>query len=399
MRHLLLSLLPIAGCALASAAPSTFKGDVEFLRKHTKVIVLRNGRSRAAVAPAWQGRVMTSALAPDDPGFGWINYNFIATGKLVPHMNVFGGEDRLWLGPEGGQFALFFKKGDKFDVAHWQTPPFMDTKPFAVVKSTPSSATFERTDTLANYSGTKFHVRVTRKVTLLGAGQALKDLGCGPLPGVSVVAFETKNRLTNLGKTAWTEKSGMPSIWLLGQFNQSPTTTVVAPFHPGPEDKMGKIVNSAYFGPVPDSRLKVGEHDVFFKADGQYRSKIGLNPHRATGVIGSYDPAKGLLTVLLFTHPAHNDKYVNSMWEIQKKPFGGDETNSYNDGPLGGGQKQLGPFYEIESSSPAAHLAAGATIQHTQVTFHLQGPKDELEKVSKKVFGVGLDEVASAFSS
>ena len=31
-------------------------------------------------------------------------------------MNVFGGEDRFWLGPEGGQFALYFKAGDPFDL-------------------------------------------------------------------------------------------------------------------------------------------------------------------------------------------------------------------------------------------------------------------------------------------
>jgi hypothetical protein len=28
----------------------------------------------------------------------------------VPHINVFGGEDRFWLGPEGGQFSIFFAK-------------------------------------------------------------------------------------------------------------------------------------------------------------------------------------------------------------------------------------------------------------------------------------------------
>ena len=27
------------------------------------------------------------------------------------HVNVFGGEDRFWLGPEGGQYSIFFVKG------------------------------------------------------------------------------------------------------------------------------------------------------------------------------------------------------------------------------------------------------------------------------------------------
>ena len=41
-------------------------------------------------------------------------------------MNVFGGEDRFWLGPEGGQFALYFKARDPFDFDHWQVPAAFD---------------------------------------------------------------------------------------------------------------------------------------------------------------------------------------------------------------------------------------------------------------------------------
>jgi hypothetical protein len=37
-------------------------------------------------------------------GFGWINRKLIASRKIQPHINVFGGEDRFWIGPEGGQF-------------------------------------------------------------------------------------------------------------------------------------------------------------------------------------------------------------------------------------------------------------------------------------------------------
>ena len=41
-------------------------------------------------------------------------------------MNVFGGEDRFWLGPEGGQYALYFKPDDPFDLDHWQVPDAFD---------------------------------------------------------------------------------------------------------------------------------------------------------------------------------------------------------------------------------------------------------------------------------
>jgi len=100
----------------ASAGPPgrTFADDVAFLSTHTKILVLADERDGAqvAVAPAWQGRVMTSTAAGGaGSSYGWINRAFIAAGGVDPHINVFGGEDRFWLGPEGGQFSIFFAKG------------------------------------------------------------------------------------------------------------------------------------------------------------------------------------------------------------------------------------------------------------------------------------------------
>ena len=77
---------------------------------------------------------MTSTAGGDAGlSFGWINRELIASGKLQPHINVFGGEDRFWLGPEGGQFSIFFAKGAKFELADWFTPAAIDTLPFQVV--------------------------------------------------------------------------------------------------------------------------------------------------------------------------------------------------------------------------------------------------------------------------
>ena len=39
------------------------------------------------------------------------------------HFNNYGGEERFWLGPEGGQFSLWFAPGAKQDLDHWLTPP------------------------------------------------------------------------------------------------------------------------------------------------------------------------------------------------------------------------------------------------------------------------------------
>jgi len=56
--------------------PSNFGDDVAFLKKHTEVVVLRQGDAAVAVAPAYQGRVMTSSATGDTgTSYGWLNYN------------------------------------------------------------------------------------------------------------------------------------------------------------------------------------------------------------------------------------------------------------------------------------------------------------------------------------
>ena len=82
----------------------------DFLKKHIKVIELKNAGSAIALVPDWQARVMTSTAEGDSGfSFGWINRALISSGKLAPHINAFGGEERLWLGPEGGQYSIFFQ--------------------------------------------------------------------------------------------------------------------------------------------------------------------------------------------------------------------------------------------------------------------------------------------------
>jgi hypothetical protein len=85
------------------------------------------------------------------------------------------------------------------------------------------------------------------------------------------------------------------------------------------------------------------------------------------------------------------------MWEISDAPYGGDVANSYNDGPPAPGALPLGPFYELESSSPAAKLAAGASLTHVHRTFHFRGPEAELDRVAKKALGVSIADIVAAF--
>lgn len=386
----------VALSAAQSNPPATFASDLAFLKQHTKVIVLAgDGGAQVAVAPEYQGRVMTST-ADGTTSFGWIGRDAVASGKRQPHMNVFGGEDRFWLGPEGGQYALYFKPGDPFDVDHWQTPEPFDWGAWTVASQSGTNATFTKSMSLTNHSGTRFELDVSRTVHVLGAADVAAQLHVAMPAGVHVVAFESRNTVTNTG-AAWTAGKGVVSIWILGQFTPTPSTTIAIPFAPGSESARGPVVNDAYFGKVPADRLQIKDGVIRFRGDGQYRSKIGLPPLRATGIAGSYDSASHVLTIVQFSKPEGVRDYVNSMWETQKEPYRGDALNSYNDGPLGPGKPGLGPFYELESSSPALKLASGGRYTHVRRTFHFQGSEAALDPIARTVLKVGLADLASTF--
>jgi len=390
-----------AGCVKSAKAPEgiLFKDDLAFLKNHTKVVVLAgaDGLAQVAVNPDLQGRVMTSTAAgPDGLSFGWINRELLASGVNNPHINAFGGEDRFWLGPEGGQYSIFFKKGDPFDLDHWWTPPAINEGAYDIASQEAGRILFRKAMRLVNYSGTEFELELNREIRVLGA-EDVAALGVPVPAGVQMVAYASDNKITNTGAAAWAKETGLVSVWILGMFNPSPATTIVVPFKSGPEAELGPAVNDAYFGKVPADRLVVRDGVLFFSGDGKYRSKIGISPKRVLAFAGSYDAANEVLTLVHMTIPDGATDYVNSMWEIQEKPFAGDVVNSYNDGPSAPGAKPLGPFYELESSSPAAALGPGQTLAHVHTTMHFQGPEKALDGIARKVLGVGLEEIKTAF--
>jgi hypothetical protein len=398
--------LELAACGSVNrpATPgraASFDADIAFLRQHTQVVVLADpsGSAQVAVAPAYQGRVMTSTTGGSDaPSFGWIGRAAIASGKRQPHMNVFGGEDRFWLGPEGGQFALYFKPGDPFDLDHWQVPAPIDWDTWEIAGQSATEVRFRKPMTLVNYSRTQMTVDVDRTVRLLSSEQVARLLGVSPGTAVRTVAFESSNAVTNAGNTEWKPDTGLVSVWILGMFNPSADTTIVLPFTPGPESTLGPIVNDAYFGKVPADRLVITPSAVFFRGDGQYRSKVGLSPSRALQIAASYDASGQVLTLVQYTRPSDASRYVNSMWEVQREPYRGDVVNSYNDGPPEPGKAPLGPFFELETSSPALGLAPGQQHTHVHRTFHFLGPEAELDRLARATINVGLGDIVNVFA-
>jgi hypothetical protein len=380
-------------------ATGTFGHDLEFLSKYKETVVLSDSQSQAQVViiPGWQARVMTSTTSGNSGfSFGWINYKLISSGKSTPHINAFGGEERLWLGPEGGQFSVYFAKGAKQEFSNWFVPAELDTIGYELVSKNKNQASFKKEFQLVNYSGTTLNIGIERTISLLSRKSISQYLGLVLPDSISCVAYQSANVLNNLGKNVWTRETGMLSIWMLSMLNPSPEVTIFIPYIIGIENKLVKIVHDDYFGKVPLDRLIVENGIIYFKADGKYRSKIGIPPQRASEFSGSYDASRSALTLLWCDLPKGKTDYVNSKWEIQKDPFSGDAINAYNDGPVEDGT-QMGPFYELESSSPAANLKPGEKLTHTQRIFHFTGNEAELSRITEKIFGVSLEEIVKKF--
>ncbi len=317
------------------------------------------------------------------PSYGWINRKFIAEGKLSAQFNNFGGEERFWMGPEGGLNSWFFAPGAPQDFPHWKVPAPFDTDVFELVEKSSVRAVFSKDVHLVNARGVGFEVGMKREVTILDKSEI--ESMTGPLEGdLYVVAYTSSNSITNRGPFPWTEQTGLPSVWMLGMFNPSETTTVFIPYN---KDGEGIIVKDDYFGKIPPDRLRIEDGFIYFMIDGKFRSKLGLPAGRTLGLVGAYDSEAGLLTILKTDVPNPGDRFVK--WGEQEDAFGGDALNSYNDGPTEDGTI-MGPFFEIETSSPCATLSPGQTLTHTQTTIHVHGPKNALREVAKRVFGPGL---------
>ncbi|QJW91016.1 hypothetical protein HNV11_17360 [Spirosoma taeanense] len=390
----------LAGCAnhesgqtaASATGRKTFGDALSFLSKHKEVIVLTapdNDSAQVVVVGAYQGRVMTStANGAGGTSYGWVNDKLIAASRYEPHMNAFGGEDRIWLSPEGGQFSIYFKPGAPFDFDHWQTPAIIDTVSYKLVSKNKSEARFSQTATLYNHSGTRFDIGIDRQVRVLSQTQISRLLGVNSLEGLKVVGYETENTVRNRGDD-WQRDKGVLGIWILGMFIPAPQTTIIAPFTK--QRTAALQLTDNYFGKIPSERLRVQDSVVLLRADGKFRSKIGIAPASARPVAGSYDPDKGILTLVQFDLDPAGD-YLKSSWEMHKQPYRGDALNAYNDGPLADGS-QMGPFYELESNSAVRPLKRGEALVHHHRTFHIEGDRNALHRLTRTVLGVDLNQL------
>lgn len=380
---------------------NSFQADADFLARHFDIHVLRNDEGgRAIVIPALQGRTMTSSSKGEEgQSYGYIKYDAF-DAPMDPQINLYGGEDRIWISPEGGQFSVFFDPDVPMDFANWRTPKFLDTEVYEVVEKTDHLITTKNATAMMNMSGYVFDIELERTVELLSKDVAAEHLKTD-LDGVSLVAHESRNKLTNTGDKTWSQETGLIGLWSLCMSKPSAGATLMIPFRKGDEAELGTIVTSDYFGELDSTRLAVNEElgMIFLLGDGEYRSKLGLSEKRALPFLGSWDSQRCVLTISQFSMPESAPHgYTNNLWEFQEEPYAGDVINGYNDGPNDSGGK-LGGFYELETISPAYALEPGESRTHTQRIIRIEGEREKLDAIAKAVFDVSLDQVESQLNS
>jgi hypothetical protein len=376
----------------------TFGYDLNYLSGKDSIIILTGNGDLAQiiVSAKYQAKVFTSSAdGLTGKSLGFVNYKALDSNVIDEHMNGYGGENRFWIGPEGGKYSVYFQQGTEQVYDHWHTPSPIDTESWEIVSADSKNVSLQKDMEVINYLGNQLKLSVDRSISLIESPVITAKLGIEISPNVKTAAYSTTNTITNLNDFAWTEKTGTICIWMLDMFNPASRAVTIVPFNTGNDSELGKTVTSDYFGEIPANRLKIDENTVYLKTDGTYRSKIGLNVKRTQAIAGNYDPDSKRLTIITFDVDK-NAVYLNQEWNPTKDPLTGDALNAYNDGPLEDGSI-MGPFLELESVSPAAFLSPQQSLSHNHTVYHFIGEESDLNPIAEKLLGVSINKILKIF--
>ncbi len=386
--------------AIETSSPDllAFGQDLSFFSKNNaEVFLLGEGDSLIAVSPKYQGRVLTSTFGgAQGASLGWINHELIANNALGLQTMQIGGEDRFWLGPQGGDFSIFFPADSVYSDDNWRAPTALSSEPWDLVAKSKTQARFEKSADFENAKGKRFKVKAERELTVLDKKQVSEILGIEIPESVKVVAFQSFNKLTNVGDSAWDEKSGMLNISVQSCFNANKKTRVFVPYKAGAPEKLGDIVRDNYFEAATSGNgsLLVDPSYVMFKTDGRTMSGIGISGRRSEGIAVSFDASNGVLTVILYIKPSGTRGYLQNSWRRSGAArFDGDAISVYNNGPLARTSATADRFYEISTHSPALELGVGKSQFHLQRTFHFGGSEYDLGLISYKLTGIAIGQL------
>ena len=363
----------------------SFGKDLSFLNQHIETVVLKEGERQIIVSSEFQGRVFSStSKGLDGASYGWFDKRVIASDSAKQSISKVGGVSRIWFGPDQGENNVFGVLDQDTQEVVRVIPIDLEKLPFLILEKSETSIIIGNKMHIKNLKGFDFYIDVKRKIQLLLTKEIESNLKISLNDSIDFVAYSAETSMTNIGNENWTKEQGLISLWELGCMQPTPKTTVVIPLK-------GKLdAANSYFTPLDDTRIKIKDNVLFYRADANYFNKIGTLPENSRSYFGSYSPELNLLTVVRYNFIGEED-YVNAIPD-NTDPYKGDVINVFNDGKLGDAGP-FGPFYELETSSPARALKVGEDIAHTHETYHFEGSKEALNTISDAVFGVDLETV------
>lgn len=367
----------LIGLVFSCSEPSdkSYQKLLENLRQKTKVVELasEDGNSRLIVSPFHQGKILASTNTGLNGDYiGWINTD---AAEYISEAKDIGGEERLWIGPLGSQFSLYFQQIEPIHDDNWKVPDAIGSEPYNLVFNDEHQVELSKKVHLTNFIGTKFNIEINRKITLLSGIQIDKYLGIILNSTTDYVAFETKHKLTNRDTVSWAKETGLLSLWSAGMYQGDDSVVIIPLKNSG---KRSDILT--YLAPIDSTRLTVRNNMVLFKADGQYRSKIGIPPEFAPNIYGCYSKRKNRLTIIQYKKE-EDSLYSNSFVSILDAPFRGEAIPIYNNGK---------DFFELESNAPLKVLKPNETTTHWHRVYHFSDDETALNKISETLLSTNL---------
>jgi hypothetical protein len=329
-----------------------FNEDIDFLGKYTEICVLGSAddHMRVAIAPLWQGTVMTSCTSLGQlTSHGAVAYDAIEKNQSensVNHnssnpLNPWGGEDRLtvWDGLPGtcsSPHELSLQTVSHSAPANAEDDTLFR---FEAVGSRPADGTGVRS------------FRVERAVQILGISKVAMLLGLPLSSTIRSVAFISTNVVRNTGPQPWDRQHGWFSLGLSGSVRPGPGQTLIVPCQARQRET-----------PAPAGGRYLRDK-LLIRSNGRLDLDEGLFKSRESQIVGNYDAVRGVLTLV-------------------------------ESGPLTvAGMPSSG----LENAAPSVAVQPGEAIERVRTTLHFQGPPAELDQIARKVLHLSIAEISTAF--
>lgn len=326
-----------------------------------QILQLRSADGAVLVSNHLQGRIFAELG-------GELIHNFVPELAAHPAPDEFNnlGGNSLWPAPEGGDFAYNYPPD-----GNWTVQPGINTTPTYTVKAGPTAVEIAKSISLLNRKGHTIELDFSRAVTLIEERDLPEE------PGVRRIGYRSVDRLSPRGN--FPSRDFLLGAWSLEQLPGAEGIIAFGRCLNG----AAKCINDDFYGSAEDRTARNG--DTFtFQLGGPKRLQIGVRASAAPVMIGSLDPARGIM--VLRTTPPQEGTYFNIADNDQPAgPYSAADMFS-----IFNGSRELN-FHELETIAPMRVNADGniAASELTSTTLIFRGPTENLKHILA-CFGVEL---------